>query len=71
MSDDQRKEYEDLVRAEAMALSDLTLILAHTVAAKKYDDAAVAIQTINHKTNIVAGYIAQLLPVVRTTERVA
>lgn len=68
MSEGQRKEFEDLVCAEACALSDLTLILAHTVAAKKYDAAAQAICTINRKTNIVAGYIGQLLPVVRTTD---
>lgn len=68
MSEDQKQEMEDLVRAEACALSDLTLILSYTVAHRKYDDAAEALLTINRKANIVAGYVGQLLAVTRTTE---
>lgn len=49
MSEDQKQEMEDLVRAEACALSDLTLILSYTVAHRKYDDAAEALLTINRK----------------------
>lgn len=69
MSEGQRKEFEDLVRIEALAMSDLTLALAQIVAAKKYHAAAETVQVINRKTNIVAGYIMHLLPVTPTIDQ--
>ena len=65
----QRRELEYLTVAQSCALSDLSLVLMHIVTSKKYDEAAIALISIKHKTDIVAGYVSQLLPVTKTTDQ--
>ena len=69
MKAEHKLEMEDLLHIHFCALSDLVLVFGHQIAARKYDDCAETIQVIRRKTDVVAGFVGNLLVATPTTEQ--